>query len=282
MKTFATILLALSVTILGYSQNIKTPQPSPGALVKQALGLSNVSIKYSRPGVKERKIFGELVPFGKVWRTGANQATTIKLGSDVTIEGKELKAGKYAIMTIPGENEWTVIFSNNLKVSQNSYKEEDDALRITAKPRAYSEKVETFTINFTDVKDDNLNVQFLWENTSVSFNVKTDVDAAVMKMIDKTMAGVSSGDYYKSAQYYYKTDKDINQAVIWIDKAVELDKENPKFWVIHAQAKIKAKAGDKKGAIAAAELSKKLAVEAKYDAYVVKNDELIKELSKKK
>ena len=282
MKTFAAILFALSITFLGYSQNIKTPQPSPGATVKQSLGLSDVSIKYSRPGVKERKIFGELVQYGKVWRTGANRATTIKLENDVTVEGKELKAGKYAIMTIPGETDWTVIFSNNLKVTENSYKQEDDALRITAKSKNYGEKVETFTINFTEVKDDNLNVQFLWENTSVSFNIKTDVDAEVMKMIDKTMAGVSAGDYYKSAQYYYSADKDINQAVVWINKAVEMDKENPKFWIIHWQAKIKAKAGDKKGALAAAEASKKLAIEAKYDAYVVKNDDLIKELNKKK
>tara|TARA_B100000508_G_C11456362_1_gene276943 strand:- start:1039 stop:1854 length:816 start_codon:yes stop_codon:yes gene_type:complete len=257
---------------------IKTPAPSPGATVRQDLGLSKVSIKYSRPGIKGRTIYGGLVPFDKMWRTGANAATTIKFSSDVKVEGQDLKAGKYAILTIPGKDEWTIIFSNNSATRPPNYKQEEDALRITVKPTSYSEKVETFTFNFTDVKDNSLNVQMLWENTSVSFSVTVDVDSEVMNMIDKTMAGVSSRDYYAAAKYYYNNDKDIKQAVTWITKSVEMDQEKPKFWVVHWQALIYAKAGKKAEAIKAAERSKELSIKAEYDEYVKKNEALLKEL----
>jgi len=275
------IMLSLLITSVSYGQ-IKTPAPSPGASIKQDLGLGKVSVKYSRPGIKGRKIYGELVPFDKMWRTGANAPTNIKFTSDVTVEGQALKAGKYAILTIPGKDEWTIIFSKNADSRPASYKEEDDALRIKVKSKSYSETVESFTFNFTDVKSNSLNVQILWENTSVSFSVVTDVESAVMKTINETMAGPNAGDYYAAAKYYYDNDKDINKSLEWINKSVEMSKDKPKFWVIHNQALILAKAGKTKEAIAAAELSKKLATEAKYDAYVKKNDVLIEELKSKK
>jgi len=277
----SSIMLSLIVTSVSYAQ-IKTPAPSSGATIKQDLGLSKVSIKYSRPGIKGRKIYGELVPFDKMWRTGANAPTSIKFTSDVSIEGQALKAGKYAILTIPGKDEWTLIFSNNADSRPASYKEEEDALRIKVKPKSYSETVETFTFNFTDVKTNALNVQLLWENTSVSFSVISDVESAVMKTINETMAGPSAGDYYTAAKYYYENDKDLNKALEWINTSVDLSKEKPKFWVIHWQAKILAKAGKTKDAIVAAELSKKLATEAKYDSYIKKNDDLLEELKSKK
>lgn len=277
----STIILSLLLTSVSQAQ-IKTPAPSPGASVKQNLGLDQVSVKYSRPGVKGRKIYGELVPFDKMWRTGANAPTIIKFSGDVTVEGQAIKAGKYAVLTIPGKDEWTIILSNNANARPQTYKEEEDALRIKVKPSAYSETVETFTFNFTDLKSNSLNVQMLWENTSVSFSVESDVESAVMKSIDKTMAGPSADDYYAAAKYYYENDKDLNKAVEWINTSVEMSKDKPKFWVIHWQAKILGKAGKTKEAIAAAELSKKLATEAKYDAYIQKNEDLINELKSKK
>ena len=282
LLSFSTALLIGLLISTSSNGQIKTPQPSSGASIKQDLGLSKVSIKYSRPGIKGRKIYGELVPFGKMWRTGANAPTSIKFTSDVSVEGQALKAGKYTILTIPGKVEWTLIFSNNADSRPASYKEEEDALRIKVKPKSYSETVETFTFNFTDVKTNALNVQLLWENTSVSFSVISDVESAVMKSINETMAGPSAGDYYDADKYYYENDKDLNKALEWVNISVDLSKEKPKFWVIHWQAKILAKSGKTKEAITSATLSKKLATEAKYDSYIKKNDDLLEELKSKK
>lgn len=280
MKTLFTIALALGLTTAGFSQGIKTPRPSPNAMLKQDLGLGSVTITYSRPGVKERAIYGDLVPFGKVWRTGANATTNIEFTEDVQIEGNELKAGKYGIFTIPNKESWTIIFSNNTTASAPKYKEEEDALRIEVKPNELPENMETFTFLCSDIKDNSLNINLLWEKTKVSFNVSTNVDEKVMAAIEKTMAGPSASDFYRAASYYFNNEKNIDQAVEWIGKSVEMDAEKPKFWVIHLQAKILAKAGNKKEAIAAAERSLELAEKANYDAYIKKNKDLLKELGK--
>lgn len=275
-------IMGLGIALMCFAstnaQQIKTPAPSPYAEVKQVIGLTDVNVTYSRPGVKGRTIFGDLVAYGTLWRTGANRATTIEVEGDVSIGGKEVKKGKYSVFSIPGKDEWTVIINSDATASTGKYKKENDVCRITVKPNKTSAKIETFTIQFANLKDNSADLQIMWENTLVSIPVTVDVEKQVLAKIDNVMAGPSSRDLYAAAKYYYDNDKDINQAVKWINKSVEMDGENQKFWVVHWQAQILAKSGDKKAAIAAAEKSKALAEKAEYDEYVKKNETLINSL----
>ncbi len=263
---------------VGASAQIKTPQPSPTAEIEQAIGLTKVEVSYSRPGVKGRTIFGELVAYGKLWRTGANKATTIKTESDIMLAGKSLKKGKYSVFTIPGESEWTVIINSDITASTSKYAEDKDIMRFTVKSSKTVVKVESFTMLFSNLTDNSADWQIMWENTMITIPVKSAVDKEVMAKIESVMSGPSSRDMYVAAKYYYDNDKDIAKALEWINKAVALDGDDQKFWVVHWQAKITAQSGDKKGAIAAAEKSKVLAQKAEYAEYVKKNDELINSL----
>lgn len=275
-------ILAFGLGVFAFAsinaQQVKTPKPSPYSTMSQAVGLNEVKVTYSRPGMKGRTIYGDLVPYGKLWRTGANMATTIEVNGTFMINGNKLEKGIYSLFTIPGENEWEVILNKNEKAFTSDYKQEEDVFRFKTTPAKISDKVETFTLLFSNVKDGSADLDILWENTKVTLNFTVDVDKMVMDQIDKTMKGVSARDLYLSASYYYDNNKDINKAVEWINKSVEMDGDKPKFWVVHLQAKILAKSGDKKGAIKAAEKSKELSIEAKYDSYVKKNDDLIQSL----
>ena len=263
---------------VGASAQIKTPQPSPTAEIEQAIGLTKVEVSYSRPGVKGRTIFGDLVAYGKLWRTGANSATTIKTESDIMLAGKSLKKGTYSVFTIPGESEWTIIINSDATASTNKYAEDKDIMRFTVKSSKTAVKVESFTMLFSNLTNDSADWQIMWENTMITIPVKSAVDKEDIEKIESVMSGPSSRDIYVAAKYYYNNDKDIAKALEWINKAVALDGDDQKFWVVHWQAKITAKSGDKKGAIAAAEKSKVLAQKAEYAEYVKKNDELIKSL----
>ncbi len=260
------------------AQQIKTPKPSPYAEVEQVIGLTEVELSYSRPGKKGRAIFGDLVPYDKLWRTGANLATTIEAEGDIMVGDKMLKEGKYSVFTIPGKDEWIVIINSDATASTARYTEEKDVLRIKVKPVKTGMKIETFTMLFANLTDNSADWQILWDNVLVTIPIKVEVDKAVMDKIAKVTSGPSSRDLYVAAQYYYNNDKDIKQSLSWINKAVEMDGDDQKFWVVYWQAMILAKSGDKKGAIAAAEKSKQLATEAKYDSYVKKNDDLINSL----
>ena len=278
IKQAALSIALIGVTISsGYAQ-VKTPRPSPNWEIEQEVGLTEVEVKYSRPGMKGRSIFGELVAYDKMWRTGANEATSIKIKDTLMFAGNKVAPGKYSLLTIPGETEWTIILNTDAKTSVNSYKQEKDAARFTVKSQKYTETIETFTIDFSNLTDNSADMRILWENTLVLIPIEAQTDAAVMKSIEKTLAGASSRDYYSSARYYFENDKDIKKAVEWINKAVAMDSADPKFWVLYWQAEILKKSGDKKGAIAAATKSKELAAAAKYDEYVKKNDDLIKSM----
>ncbi len=270
--------LAMLLMSTANAQQIKTPQPSPYGEVEQVIGLTEVELSYSRPGVKDRTIFGDLVPYGKIWRTGANAATKIEVEGDVMLSGKKLSKGKYSVFTIPGKDEWTVIINSDSKASVSQYKEDKDVLRFTVKPMKTASKVETFTMLFANVTSNSADWQIMWENTMISIPVSVEVDKAIMSKIAAVTSGPSSRDLYVAAKYYYDNDKDIKQALAWINQSVEMDGDDQKFWVVYWQAMILAKSGDKKAAIAAAEKSKGLAEAAKYDAYVKKNDQLIKSL----
>lgn len=260
------------------------PAASPSQKVEQAVGLSTVTVDYSRPSVKGRTVFGDLVPYGKVWRTGANNSTVIKFADDVTIEGKQIPAGEYAILSIPNQNEWTIILSKNTKLGGNvaDYKQEEDQARFTVKPQQNPRKVESFTINFTNLQADAADVEILWDNTIVPFTIKTDVDSKVMSQIKKEAIDNANADpnvYAAAASYYLQTNRDLKQALNWIKKANEKD---AKFWNLHTQAKIEAELKDYKSAVKTAEKSMAEAQKAQNQDYVAMNQKAIADWKKRK
>ena len=274
-RVFFLIAIATCLHTASFGQ-LRTPAPSPTQNVKQDFGLSSIELSYSRPGMKGRKIYGDLVPFGNVWRTGANQATTINFGDEVTIGGTKVPAGKYGLLSIPDKASWTIILTKQLDVtSPSAYKKESDVVRVTVKPVASKEKVETFTMQFANIKSSSVDLQILWENTLVTLPIKTDVDAKVMAQINLAMNG-DKPPYFAAASYYYENGKDLKQAKTWAEKAVESD---PKaYYMVHLLAKIQAKSGEKSNAIATAKKSIQLAKEAKNEDYVALNEKLIKSL----
>lgn len=285
LKTgFVIAFAALTFSSTAALAQLAMPAPSPLGTVTQRVGLTDITVKYSRPSVKGRKIFGDVVAYGKGWRTGANQATVITFKDEVTVEGTKVAPGDYALYTIPNENEWTVVLNKNLKAGGNvgDYKEAEDVTRFKVKPTKTEDRTETFTINFADVTPSTSNVELLWEKTSVKFKVMTEVDSKVMAQIqEKVINGkdVAPDMYAAAAVYYNDTNKDTKQALEWIKKA---NKKDPKFWNMHTQAKLEAKNKDYKAAIKSAEKSKELAMAAKNDDYVKMNDEKIAEWKKLK
>lgn len=267
------LLISAAFILFAADAQLTTPQPSPTQTIKQNFGLSSIELSYSRPGVKGRKIFGELVPFGKVWRTGANNATTLTFADDVTIGGKKIPAGKYGLLSIPDKDNWMLIITKQLDVtSPAAYKEENDVVRVNAKPMTMASKMETFTMQFADVKPSTCELHIMWENTAVALPISTDVEGKVMGQINQQM-NQDNKPYFDAAMYYMNNGKDLNQALAWFDKAAEMQPDA--FWVHHQRANCLAKLGRKKEAKDAAEKSKALAVTAKNDDYVKLNNDLI-------
>ncbi|WP_207420593.1 DUF2911 domain-containing protein [Desertivirga brevis] len=277
-RGLASTFLAVALTVSSYAQDLKLPAPSPTQTINQDFALSNISINYSRPGMKGRTIFGDLVPYGQVWRTGANSPTKIKFGEDVSIEGKAVPAGEYALYTIPGQSEWTFILSKNLKLwGSMGYNQADDLLRFTAKPQTLPFSVENFTILFGSQTANTVDVQLLWANVAVGFNVKADIDNKIRANIDAAMQGEKK-PYFQAASYYYEKGLDINKALTWANEAVKAQPDA--YWVEHLKAKIQLKKGDKKAAIASAESSMKKAEAQKNPDYVALNKKLIAEANR--
>jgi hypothetical protein len=272
------LLLAFSAYFFSPSmaQNLRLPQPSTPQTVKQDFGLSNIELSYSRPNVKGRKVFGELVPFGKVWRTGANQATTLTFGDPVTIGGTTIPAGKYGLLSIPGADEWTIIITHQLDVTNPSaYKPDQDVVRIKATPQTLPFSVETFTMLFADVTSSTLNLQLLWDNTFVQIPVTTDIDTRIMGQIDNAMTK-DNHPYYTAAFYYLENGKDLNKANEWFDKAIAQDPTA--YFAVYQKARCLAKLGRKSDAIATAKKSIELAKTANNMDYVALNEKLIASL----
>lgn len=278
MKKLFISAIALVMMLSVNAQGLNTPQPSPTQTVKQNFGLSSIELSYSRPGVKGRKIFGDLVPYGNVWRTGANQATTLTFADDVTIGDVKVKAGKYGLLTIPEKKSWTIIISKQTGVtSPADYKQDQDVVRVDAKTNATGDAIETFTIEFANVKPNTCDLEIKWDKTSVSLPISTDVETKVMSQIDQLM-NKDNRPYFNAAMYYMDNGKDLNLALGWFQKAAEIQ---PKaFWIQHQMANCLAKLGKKDEAKAAAEKSKALAAEAKNDDYVKLNEKLLAELAK--
>ncbi|HJW17618.1 MAG TPA: DUF2911 domain-containing protein [Flavisolibacter sp.] len=273
------LILSAGITFatLGINaQTLKTPQPSTTQTIKQDLGIGSVELSYSRPGMKGRKIFGDLVPFGKVWRTGANSATTLQFTDSVTIGGTRIAPGKYGLLTIPDKDQWTVIISQQTDVtSPAAYQQANDIARVSVKPVNNAANLETFTMQFANVKSNSTDLQIMWDNTTVNVPISTDVESKVMAQIDNLM-NKDNKPYFQAAMYYMETGKDLNQALTWLNKAIE---QNPSaFWVYHQKANALAKLGKKEEAKTTAMKSIELAKEAKNDDYVELNKKLISSL----
>jgi hypothetical protein len=276
MKKILILFSSLAILSFCHAQTLTTPQPSPTQTMKQNFGIGYIELSYSRPGVKGRKVMGDLVPFGKVWRTGANAATTITFSDDVVIGGKEVKAGKYGLLTIPDAAKWTIIISKDATVNQPSnYKQENDLVRVEADVVTLAYNIENFTINFANITGSSCQVQLMWEKTFVQFPVTTGTDAKVMKQIDDAM-NKDNKPYYNAASYYFDNGKDLNQALVWVNKALETNKEA--FFMYMLKARIHNKLGEKENAKAAASMCKDLAEKAKNEDYVKMATEMLSTL----
>ncbi|MBK7887213.1 MAG: DUF2911 domain-containing protein [Bacteroidetes bacterium] len=263
-------------TLVADAQSLKVPAPSPSQTLKQDFALSTIEISYSRPGVKNRTIFGDIVPFGTLWRTGANSATTISFGDTVMIGGVKVNPGKYGLLTIPGQTEWVVIISKSTTTTgADDYKKEEDVVRMNVKPSALSSKVETFTIQLENIKNNSCDLQLMWDKTMVSVGISTDIDGRIMKDIQKLVVN-DSRPYGAAANYYMENGKDLKLAAEWYDKAIA---GNPKaYWLVHQKANCQAKMGLKKEAVETANKSIAIAKEQGDDNYVRLNEKLIETL----
>ena len=279
LKTIAGAIAIAAITTTSLSAQLKVPAPSPLQTLKQAFALSDITIEYSRPGAKGRVVFGDVVPFGNVWRTGANGATKITFGEDVKVEGTEVKAGTYALYSIPNKDSWEMMLYKDLTLGGNvaEYKKENELLRFVVKPTALTEKVENFEINVADITSTTANIELSWEKTRVAFKVTADIDTKIMKTIESTVIK-DNKPYFQAATYYYDNDKDLKQALEWVDKAFTA---NPKaYWIAMLKAKIQYKMKDMKGASATAEVAKSLATADQDDAYVKQAEKLIADAKK--
>jgi hypothetical protein len=277
------LLLAglLTIGLLAEAQ-VRTPAASPAGSVSTTVGLTDIKIDYSRPRAKGRKIFGEgtaLVPFGSIWRTGANNGTRISFSDTVKVEGITVPKGEYLLLTWPGAAEWTIALYKDVSLGGNTggYDQSKDAAKFKVKPEKLTERVETFTINIGDISDDSRSakVQLAWENTSVKFTVAADYDKKVLASIDQ-FTNVDPYNYFQAAVYYLENGKDLNKALEWVNKAAE--GMNSPFWVLHQKAKIQKALNDKKGALATANASLEKAKAANNRDYQMMNEELIKSL----
>lgn len=279
MKKISLFLL-IALLSISLDAQVQTPAPSPFSKMEQKVGLTDVTLEYSRPSMRGRKVFGDLVPFDAIWRTGANMNTKITFSDDVVVEGKELKAGTYAIYTKPNEAVWEVFFYTD--TDNGGLPQEWDASKVaaTVKVEAYpiSESIETFTITFDDLHNNGATLGLLWEKTyaGVKFVVPT-VDKAI-KSIQETMAkpDLTANDYFAAASYYYSEGMNMEQAKEWVNKAVSMG-NGTEFWMMRTQSLIHAKLGDKKGAIEAAKKSLAAAQAAGNQDYVKMNKDSLQE-----
>ena len=283
-KIFMAAGLAL-VLSLSASAQIQTPQASPKATIEQVVGLTNVKIEYSRPSARGRAVYGELVPFGRLWRTGANANTIVTFGDDVIIAGKTLKAGKYALYTQPKADSWDIIFytdTNNWGLPEK-WDDTKEAVRATVKPEFLNRPVETLNIAVNGLDSDYAFLEISWEKTLVALKFEVPTRSTALKSIEEAMSGPTAGSYFAAAQYYYQSNADLGKALNWINAAVD---KTPKgqdapFYMLRQKSLIQAKMGDKAGAIETAKLSLAGAEKAGNNDYVKMNKDSINEWSKK-
>ncbi|MUP45515.1 DUF2911 domain-containing protein [Gramella sp. BOM4] len=272
------ILFGLLFVCASTVAQIQAPAPSPAAKIEQKVGLTDVTVEYSRPAMRGREIFGDLVPYEEVWRTGANANTVISFSDDVTINGKELKKGSYAIYSIPKENSWELMFYNttdNWGVPQN-WDESKVALKTSAEVSEPMSDIESFTIWFANLENDAADLKLGWADKIATVNLGVPTEAKTMASIERVMNGPTANDYFAAASYYHESGKDLDKAYEWVTKATEMAGDQA-FWMLRRKSLIEADMGKKKEAIATAKKSMASAQKANNADYVKMNKESIAE-----
>jgi hypothetical protein len=281
-KTFSLILatglsLAATSAVFAEAPKVEFPAPSPACTLKQRVGLTDIEIDYSRPSIRGREIFGGLVPYGKVWRAGANQATKIIFSTPIKLNGTDVPAGTYALFAIPGKDEWTVIINKGAEQwGAYKYDEKDDVARVKAKPVEINRSVETFVINIDDIKDNSSELAMIWDKTKVPVKIEVNFADKLRSQIDAVMdSDNAKKPYFQAAMFYYNNNLDLQKAKKWVDAAIA---EHDAHYIVYLKAEILKKLGDKEGAIAAAKHSSELAEKANEPGYVKLNADLISSL----
>jgi hypothetical protein len=276
----------LFITIFSFftttNAQIVVPQASPKGVLFQTIGLTEVEVNYYRPSMKGRIIFGSLVPFGAIWRTGANENTTISFSTDVTIDGKLLPKGKYALYTIPNPDSWEMIFYSNTSNwgTPEVWDESKVALKASVKAEISDRAVESFTIDIANIETNSGLLELAWEKTFVNLKIDVPTQKIAMENIEKVFEGPTPTDYYTAAQYFFQYNGDLKKCLTYINKACENNPKKP-YWYTRLKSQIQAKLGDKKGAVETAKISLEAAKLEKNADYIKLNQDSIEEWSKK-
>ncbi|MBW3519293.1 DUF2911 domain-containing protein [Flavobacterium sp. NKUCC04_CG] len=281
MKNKIALVALILTSYLGTAQ-VQVPQMSTKAKIEQVVGLTDISIEYTRPNMRGRSVFGDLVPYGRMWRTGANVNTIVTFSDDVVIDGKTLKKGKYALYTLPKAESWDVFFyanTNNWGLPE-TWDDSKVALKTTVKPIPLNRNIETFTLAFSNVNIDGADLEISWEKTMVAVHIEVPSEKLALASIDQVLAGPKATDYFASAQYYFSINKDMNKALNWINQAIEMSGAQVPYYFLRLKSQIQAKLGDKKGAIETAKKSLELAQTANNADYIKMNKDSILEWSK--
>lgn len=278
LSTLAVLALLLTMVNPATAQ-INTPPASPTATMSTTVGLTDVEVTYSRPSMKGRTIFAAdgLVPFGEVWRTGANAATKVSFSDDVMVGEEALEAGAYAVLSIPGASEWAIHFYPYEAGNWNTYKEAEPAAIVKVPTNMMNHSMETFTVSFNHNSMDGAHLTFAWEKTMVAVPVKAEVKDRVMANIEQVMAGPSVNDYFNAAGFLMETEGNMDDALLYIKKANEMTADSPRFWMLRRQSLIHAALGDKSAAVDMAQKSMELAQAAGNQDYVRMNQQSILE-----
>jgi len=277
--------VSLAAGLCAQPPQIEFPAPSPLCSLRQRVGLTDIEISYSRPGVKDRLVFGGIVPYGQVWRTGANASTKISFSTPVKLNGVSIPAGRYALYTIPGEKEWTIIIYKDTTLwGALKYDPKDDLARFKAAPAQMPDLLETFTTEFNDIRDESATLNLAWEKTRVPIRIEVDLETTLLPQIDAAMASPekkSAGFYYQAATYYFTHGRDLRKTLSWVNTALaEQPRTNLDYQLLYLKARILARVGDRGGAIAAARESTEAAVkiEGASSSFVRMNADLITSL----
>ena len=285
LRCFSAIVggMLLAASLAAQTPKVDFPAASPACTLKQRVGLTDIEIVYSRPGVKNRTIFGGIVPYGQVWRTGANSATKVTFSTPVKLNGTDIPAGTYALFTIPGEDEWTIIINKGAaQWGAFQYDEKTDVARFKVTPIQLAEQIETFTIEFNLIHDESAVMNLVWDHTVVPVKLEIELTGKIVPQIEAAMASPdkkSDGFYFQAATFYYNHDQDLHKALDWVNAGLA-DNSRISYEMLHLKAQILAKQGDKEGAIAAAKQSSELAIKAEgaSSSFVKMNQDIISSL----
>lgn len=279
MKRIFIAFIGISFLIIADTESqVKFPSPSPTQTIKQEFGLGTIELTYSRPGAKGRRVFGDLVPYGKLWRTGANAPPKLVFSEAVEMEGRKLDSGTYVLYTIPGVETWEVIINKGIKnTGTDGYKESEDVARFKVEPVKTKSKIESFTIQFSDFKPESCELHLMWEKKLIAIPITVNIKDKIRAQIDAAML-TDNKPYWQAAQFYNEYDMNFNRALENVNKAAEA---NPKaYWIYLYKAKIQKEIGDNAGAMESSKTSLALSKIAKNDDYIRMNEKLLKELKR--